>query len=1006
MVQRCNDWCDGKTTAGTQPGGYQSGQDMNCAINGDPVKNHPGAVDCNAAECTKIWNEANGCYRTGSMPGGGPNNGMGGARTYWSQAKGKTFTVTTNGDCDALVSSGQIPANESDWCKTAVGGGSGGNNYGGGPNNAMGPTHCKYPGGHDVSCKSPNVDCSEGGAAISSAVLASYGAPTTCDGGNSGGGGPMGGGNCHTECGPTSTSVCRQVCDGQNGGNPGGFDWNACIAKRKASGMTDDAAKADCNSISGYNNQPYPWNQNSNTGFQGQGMPVPGGAGPYGPGQYQQYGQGGYGNGQYGPGNYGVFGGNMFQGQGGMSPEDQQKMQAQQQGMMKRQMFQGMSQMCDQSTRTFGGPNAQEILSKLKQAGDACFAQMKAIADSTTDFASFQQQAQEYAAQFNQQLNDIFNSSRKDEQKQHAAEYIRQMSEGAKQADGMIQQVAAKHPDVAAQMKDMQQKALAAVAQAQSQLDSGNLDAVFQILDAVSKELQGRMQGWQSAMHEGNGGQFSFVDNAGAYQDLAGKLGNDNFAGQFKQKKFDRGHLEKLQTLATIDPKSLTEYLNFQQGEEDIHGPDLIKTASDNNVSTADLADLIAAKNAILQQIKDATDQLLNLKKEVKAIIADLKSFNFDPAVAAKVGELAKKISSLDPKAAAAQLEALKTESRVEEFKAGRSAFVDASADNDWFAKFAKEAKERGLVKGVDPAGTQLDPNGVTNVAAAITIAARATGDDIDASAQPTTPEGIKMAKQTPWAAGAIALCETKLEEEGKTFKDLGLTDASAAITRAQTFELMQKVLHLPDGDPTTISGFKDVAGASADVQSATAALYDAGVISGNPDGTFGFRNPLRRSEFVKVAVGVTEGASGNTATPAPAPAAGSTSPQPAATQPTTQAAPAAASVSSPTPEVAFHADAIHQDALTKILSLVTQFKSLHSTLSVDHPEVNRRISLMGDLVKSLGNIQDDTFVKPTKEGFPPEYMKNVTTDLRLQLPKDQYEELSSILKEMRQPIN
>ncbi len=161
---------------------------------------------------------------------------------YWSQAKQKSFPLTSASDCDGLVSRNEIPGSELDWCKMAISGSgqsgswpSGGSQWGtGGSGGGSSMQRCFYPNasingkhpGYTVWCQSDYNDCHVGepsGKSISTAGL-SLGAPSYCDsgwstGGQSGSYGAPGGGAKWTCTGRNSAGQTNTIrCDSPNVG--------------------------------------------------------------------------------------------------------------------------------------------------------------------------------------------------------------------------------------------------------------------------------------------------------------------------------------------------------------------------------------------------------------------------------------------------------------------------------------------------------------------------------------------------------------------------------------------------------------------------------------------------------------------------------------------------------------------------------------------------------------------------------------------------------------------
>ena len=92
--------------------------------------------DCSRLAGEHSWNEQNKNWCESMFTNGPPEGGSGGGNTgtssgggggggynnssYWSMSANKSFPIVTESDCTALVSRGDIPSSELEWCKMAV----------------------------------------------------------------------------------------------------------------------------------------------------------------------------------------------------------------------------------------------------------------------------------------------------------------------------------------------------------------------------------------------------------------------------------------------------------------------------------------------------------------------------------------------------------------------------------------------------------------------------------------------------------------------------------------------------------------------------------------------------------------------------------------------------------------------------------------------------------------------------------------------------------------------
>jgi hypothetical protein len=277
--------------------------------------------------------------------------------------------------------------------------------------------------------------------------------------------------------------------------------------------------------------------------------------------------------------------------------------------------------------------------------------------------------------------------------------------------------------------------------------------------------------------------------------------------------------------------------------------------------------ELLSRKTSLLEEIARLEDEVEELQilaeKErgrLTAIREQLATHSFiseeGTRVEEEIEEFLAEVPTLDPaevRERVADLEeiaagAIERDAEIA-YEEGLAPFVDTRIGS-WYTPYAATAKEDGFVQGTGVSdGAEFDPDGLTNVAEVITMIGRIVGIDELATA------GSRIGMSVPgWAHGAAATLE------GYNGLDLdsifGVNAPSDAVTRLQVARLLRVVFVLPDGGA---SQFGDVGRLSDDDQRAVGAVAEAGIMTGQGDGSqFDPDGLLNRAQLAAILTRVT----------------------------------------------------------------------------------------------------------------------------------------------------
>ncbi|MFH0820161.1 MAG: S-layer homology domain-containing protein [Candidatus Peregrinibacteria bacterium] len=286
--------------------------------------------------------------------------------------------------------------------------------------------------------------------------------------------------------------------------------------------------------------------------------------------------------------------------------------------------------------------------------------------------------------------------------------------------------------------------------------------------------------------------------------------------------------------------------------------------------------EMLSRKTALLGQIQEMealTFKLKELKNELQGVWQQLSSYNFVGDTGTQMEE---EISNFITEAQSSGVTKDKirdfkdmatkkiVEARVEKYKKGVIPFMDAD-DDQWFSRYAAQAKNYGYVKGTgDSNYTKLDPERATNVAEAVTLFGRVlteqekagiiiTGDKLS---DIIIQNGRTFNSLPDWAKDGAE----ELAKAGVDINDLfDGKKAGETVTRAEVAELLQEAFNLPDAE--NMPNFADTNRVSADEAQAIAAVNEAGIMTGYADGSnrFGADEALNRAALVKVLIKASE---------------------------------------------------------------------------------------------------------------------------------------------------
>lgn len=451
------------------------------------------------------------------------------------------------------------------------------------------------------------------------------------------------------------------------------------------------------------------------------------------------------------------------------------------------------------------------------------------------------------------QFRDIMESQWQD----RACEDVKWGLKGAErgvmeEAPEMIERTAERDLDLAEEMEELRQKAEGLLEEGEGALEAGDCDGAMDILDELQFGIQDE---FFSLMEEGGpSGRGGFGppafggDFEERYDDLYDEFEFDDvdakdFKKHLKDNKYGAKHFNLMRQMAG---GVLEDYL-AESGKVK-GGSDLIDYAAETGVETGALQDLLEVKADLLKQIQELKDQVAGLKSELQEIVAQVKAYNFGEKTALKAQAfIEEELPTLSTEEAEERLEGLKKEARREKHKTGVIPFRDTD-DDQWYTKFAAQAKAEGLVKGTgESKGNELAPERPTNLAEAVTLFARVSGG-VDENAVPLSDVGQRLPEWAQAAAGT-------LEEQGVNLDAIFGKGAQPdeEVSRGEIARLLTDVLELPETNIEKAKVFTDIGAASSAEVEAIAAVKAAGIMTGNPDGTFAPDDPLNRAALVKV---------------------------------------------------------------------------------------------------------------------------------------------------------
>jgi len=277
--------------------------------------------------------------------------------------------------------------------------------------------------------------------------------------------------------------------------------------------------------------------------------------------------------------------------------------------------------------------------------------------------------------------------------------------------------------------------------------------------------------------------------------------------------------------------------------------------------------DFFSQKAAILKEIKEMEGLRKKLKEaktlamkelnELKAVQDEIATYNFVGSAGTEIKDevskfvaSADKLSKTEVKAKIVELKQKAkqkiTKARYDKFSKGIIGFLDAD-DNEWFGKYALQAKQLGYVKGTGESGeTKLNPGGKTNVAEAVAMFGRVLGEE-------STGIVLTTIDLPTWAHGGAAALQKKGVNLDKLFNG---KKASDKVTRAETAQLLKEVYKLSSGDN---SKFPDINKVASDKKEAIGAVNAAGIMTGEGNGNFNPNAPLNRAAMTKVLIKANE---------------------------------------------------------------------------------------------------------------------------------------------------
>ena len=473
-------------------------------------------------------------------------------------------------------------------------------------------------------------------------------------------------------------------------------------------------------------------------------------------------------------------------------------------------------------------------------------------------------------------------------------------------------------------------------------------------------------------------GEQYYEGNAGKQKEIVQRL---------EEKNYDSKQLLILKKLSK-------EAVEHAVGGDD--SVDIVDIASQLNIEDVrQIQELLSARDALKEEIKNLEAKRDGLKKDVVAMIDTMQNYIAHPEYQDVMQALLQKAAS--GKLTGKQLEeefrkTVETPSQREFKNDGTIAFEDVRL-NDWSARYANEAYKRGLIGGING---KFEGGRKTNGAEVMKMVAEMLGG-VDEDAEATS----RFAGKAPaWAKGAVATLEENGFDPDEIFQN-----PSDNVTRKQAAVMFAALFPLPEADEDVLEDYKDLAKVTDDERAAIAQMVAAGIMTGNgdlwnPDGAF------NRDQFTKVAVLIMNASNEDSGDLADEDGGSYAAAKQTGSSVGDEVVHAAAEESSSSsveivvPKTPSSYPATEQQ-LALIRARFEAYRALpeNSKLSTDR-EVMHKISLLRDTSVSLAGVQEYFDKMRKQENMPEVYIAKQTKDMRLQLTDEQFEALGDALGE------